>query len=80
MRTTLTLDDDVAARLKRLRQHGQFKELVNRALRAGLEQIERKADRPRQPYRLRPVRLKPRRTDLDNIAEVLAETEGDAHS
>jgi Arc/MetJ family transcription regulator len=79
MRTTLTLDDDVAARLKRLRQHGQFKDLVNQALRAGLEQLERKASPTRHPYRLRPVRLKPRRSDLDNIAEVLAETEGDAH-
>jgi Ribbon-helix-helix protein, copG family len=38
MRTTLTLDDDVAARLRQLaRQTGRpFKQVVNDALRAGL--------------------------------------------
>jgi len=38
MRTTLTLDDDVAARLRQLaRQTGRpFKQVVNEALRAGL--------------------------------------------
>jgi predicted transcriptional regulator len=38
MRTTLTLDDDVAAHLQRLaRETGRpFKQLVNEALRAGL--------------------------------------------
>ena len=39
MRTTLTLDDDVAARLVRIqRERGiSFKEAVNATLRAGLE-------------------------------------------
>jgi len=38
MRTTVTLDDDVAARLKRVaRERGiSFKEALNRAIRAGL--------------------------------------------
>ncbi|MBI3688234.1 MAG: ribbon-helix-helix protein, CopG family [Actinobacteria bacterium] len=38
MRTTLTLDDDLAAQLRRLaRETGRpFKQLVNEALRAGL--------------------------------------------
>jgi hypothetical protein len=38
MRTTLTLDDDVAAQLQRLaRETGRpFKQIVNEALRAGL--------------------------------------------
>ena len=38
MRTTLTLDDDVAAQLRRLaRETGRpFKQVVNEALRAGL--------------------------------------------
>jgi hypothetical protein len=39
MRTTITLDPDIAARLKRLsRERGiSFKEAVNSSLRAGLE-------------------------------------------
>jgi Arc/MetJ-type ribon-helix-helix transcriptional regulator len=75
MRTTLTLDPDVAARLKRLSQGGRFKDVVNEALRRGLERLESKE--PRRPYRIRAVKGEPRRTDLDNIGEVLAEIEGD---
>ena len=78
MRTTLTLDDDVAARLKRLSRGGRFKDLVNEVLRRGLERLE--AREPRPDYRIKPVRLSPSRTDLDNVADVLAETEGDDHS
>ena len=42
MRTTLTLESDVAAKLKRLvrRSHITFKEAVNRALRCGLTVLE----------------------------------------
>jgi hypothetical protein len=42
MRTTVTLDDDVAARLKRVaRERGiSFKEALNRAIRAGLGRDE----------------------------------------
>jgi predicted transcriptional regulator len=42
MRTTLTLDDDVAAHLDRLRARGDrpFKELVNETLFAGLVALE----------------------------------------
>ncbi len=48
MRTTLTLDDDVAAKLKAIvRERGiSFKEAVNAALRTGLGQ-----GRPGKPYR-----------------------------
>jgi hypothetical protein len=77
MRTTLTLDDDVAARLKRLSRGGRFKDLVNQVLRRGLERMETREPRP--DYRITPVRLQPRRTDLDNIGEVLAEIEGDRY-
>jgi hypothetical protein len=42
MRTTLTLDDDVAVRLERLRREGRtLKDAVNEALRAGLDALER---------------------------------------
>lgn len=56
MRTTLTLDDDLARDLKRLaRKTGQpLKELVNEALRAGLRV---RVSPSRQPYRVQPVSL-----------------------
>jgi hypothetical protein len=55
MRTTVTLDADVAAELaKRARRTGKpFKTLLNDALRAGL----RGAGRPAPPYRLDPTPL-----------------------
>lgn len=77
MRTTITLDDDVAARLKRLSRGGRFKDVLNQALRRGLERME--AKEPVPEYRVRAVIGKPLRTDLDNVAEVLAEIEGDDH-
>jgi metal-responsive CopG/Arc/MetJ family transcriptional regulator len=76
MRTTITLDKDVAARLDRLRAERPFKELVNDALRLGLDALEN-SDGDTQPYAMSPVVGKPRRTDLDNVAEVLAQTDGD---
>lgn len=77
MRTTLTLDDDIAARLERLRKGRRFKDLVNEALRAGLDQLECEVAEPVARYEVRPVEGRPRRTDLDNVSEVLAEIEGD---
>ena len=43
MRTTVTLDNDVASRIERLKKTRPFKQLVNDALRAGLDQIERES-------------------------------------
>jgi hypothetical protein len=76
MRTTVTLDDDVAARLRALRKRRPFKELVNAALRAGLDRLEEGEGKP-EPYSISPVEGCPRRIDLDNVAELVAETEGD---
>lgn len=58
MRTTLTLDDDVAALLTRLQRSKRrpFKELVNEALRQGLKQITGKP-KARKPYQTRAVDL-----------------------
>jgi hypothetical protein len=78
MRTTITLDKDVAARLEQLRKNRPFKELVNDALRRGLEALE-PGDDDATPYRVRPVEGRPRRVDLDNVSQVLAEVEGDAY-
>ena len=71
MRTTLTLDDDVAARLKRLTGFSSFKEAVNEALRAGLDQLEAPPTKAAIPYRIQPVKLKPKVNNVDNIAEIL---------
>ena len=78
MRTTITLDQDVAARLEQLRKDRPFKDLVNEALRRGLEALE-PADDDVPPYRVQPVEGRPRREDLDNVSQVLAELEGDAY-
>jgi len=63
MRTTVTLDDDVAAKLRRLsREQGiSFKAALNASVRRGLAA----ADAPR-PYRLTPRRLEAKAgLDLD---------------
>ncbi|MBL8111877.1 MAG: DUF2191 domain-containing protein [Acidobacteria bacterium] len=56
MRTTLTIDDDVAAALKEKahRAGTPFRQVVNDALRAGLSQAGR---RPPKRYRLKPTSL-----------------------
>jgi hypothetical protein len=81
MRTTLTLDDDVAIRLTRLQQQSgrTFKDLVNTALRTGLDQFEAPPSTARSPYHLQPVALGPRLPDLDNIADILAVAEGEGY-
>lgn len=81
MRTTLTLDDDVAAMLERLRKTrgGSFKRLVNEALRIGLRQVAAPARR-RPPARTRAVDLgRCMPGNVDNVAEVLAVAEGDTY-
>ncbi len=77
MRTTITLETDVASRLERLKKTRPFKQLVNEALRAGLDEIERESSKKPRRYSLKTVKGKPRRTDLDNVAELIAEVEGD---
>ena len=79
MRTTITLDKDVASRLEQLRAGRRFKELVNEVLRRGLESFDKKPESSPK-YVVSVVEGKPRRTNLDNIAEVLAEVEGDDYS
>lgn len=81
MRTTLTLDDDVAAHLDRLRAlHGRrYRDLVNDALRAGLVVLEAPSS-PRVGPFTRPADLgPPRLPDLDDVSDVLAVVEGEAH-
>ena len=82
MRTTLTLDKDVAARLERItkKKRQPFKRVVNDALRAGLDAIEA-SPAPRKPFRTRVVDLGPSLVgSLDNIEEVLSRVEGEDHT
>ena len=67
MRTTLTLDDDVAAAVEKLRREEGIgiSEAVNRLIRAGM--VRPKA-RPRYRHRTAPLGLK---IDVTNIGEVL---------
>jgi hypothetical protein len=79
MRTTLTIDDDVAAELERLRRsrNAKYKDLVNEALRRGLQDMS--APRKKQkPFRTRSFdagRLLV--ASIDNVGELLAEVEGE---
>jgi len=78
MRTTLTLDDDVAILLKRLSEKRQvsFRALLNETLREGLRQLE--APAPQPAFRTKPVSLGHCLVgNLDDIVEVLALAEGD---
>jgi hypothetical protein len=81
MRTTLTIEDDVAVQLERLRKARKttLKQLVNEALRAGLRQLVAPPARGK-PYRTPSVNLGRCLVEsLDNIGEVLAIAEGDDH-
>lgn len=80
MRTTLTLDDDVAVLLQRIGRvrKAKLKTLINEALRLGLERME-------SPQKRQRVYRTPSRSlgqcllgSLDDVAEALAIGEGDA--
>jgi hypothetical protein len=80
MRTTLTLDPDVAAKAKKgaAKLGKPFKEIINSALRLGLDQVL-------NPPAAKPYRTKPRPLGLrpglsyDNISELLTRAEGEDH-
>jgi hypothetical protein len=81
VRTTLTLDEDVAAKLRSLaRRTGRpFKDVVNEAIRRGLATTSPPSRR--EPFMVRAHDLGAVRPglDLDNIGEVLERTEGPLH-
>jgi plasmid stability protein len=80
MRTTLTLDDDVAAALERLRQArgSSLKALTNDVLRQGLAAMEA-PKRRRRAFRTRTVSLgRCRIGTIANVAEALALVEGES--
>ena len=80
MRTTLTLDEDVAGQLRKLCREREepFKLVVNEALKRGLDEMRRPESRA--PYRTEPWSVgRCFLPDLDDVAGVLAWGEGDAH-
>jgi hypothetical protein len=80
VRTTLTLDDDVAVKLKAAaRRSGRpFKEVVNETLRRGLVTVRPAAS---QPFRVKARSLGGLRPglDIDDIGELLERVEGPRH-
>ena len=72
MRTTLTLDHDVAQKARKFagKTGAAFKDVINRALRIGLQTLEQK--QPPTPFRTEPLPMGLRPgVSLDNIADVL---------
>jgi predicted transcriptional regulator len=80
MRTTLTLDDDVAAAIERLRRarDASLKDIVNEALRRGLVELT-KHPKQREPFQTQVVALgRLRLASIDNVSESLAVAEAEA--
>lgn len=73
MRTTFTLDDDVAAAVEKLRREEGLglSEAVNRLIRAGMVRPER---RHRYEHRSAEIGLKVDVTDIGDVLDVLDET------
>lgn len=80
MRTTLTLDDDVHARLEiEARREGKsFKEVVNHYLRVGLTAPQISAPKPKFVVRARPMGLREGLTAA-SVADLLEQLEGPLH-
>lgn len=82
MRTTVTLDNDLAIRLERYRTlHGEsFKQALNEAVRVGLAEIEKRANAAPEVSQTRPLPLGRRLAgSLDNVGEVLAVADGEGY-
>ncbi|MGD8294934.1 MAG: hypothetical protein PVG26_12015 [Desulfobacterales bacterium] len=79
MRTTLTIEDDVAKLLESVRKgrNTSLKVVINEALRQGLRDMT-KPPRRGKPYETRSVNLgRCQLSNLDDISEVIAFAEGD---
>jgi hypothetical protein len=81
VRTTITLDDDVAAKLKaEMRRSGKsFRDTLNDLVRRGL--LARRTAQARAPFKVRTRDLGNLRPGLclDNIADLLDQLEGPDH-
>ena len=79
MRTTITLDSDVAAKVKfEMRRTGKtFKQVLNSLVRRGAESQAQQIDPPFK-VSARPLGERPG-LNYDNIGELLEQLEGPAH-
>ncbi len=78
MRTTISIDDDVLERARSVatKMNSPFKTVINEALRAGLDHVEKPAKR--RPYKTEPHTMGLRSgRNIDNIQELLAQIEGE---
>lgn len=79
MRTTLTIDDDIASKLQAVtRAKGKpFKEVLNDTLRLGLALQVKMAEEPPKPFKVksRPLGIKDG-FNYDNVGELLEQIEG----
>jgi hypothetical protein len=78
MRTTITLDADVArtARTMMAQSGKPFKQIVNDAMRSGFRNMGRRSKPRRYKTRGKAMRLRDG-LSLDNVQELLARIEGD---
>jgi hypothetical protein len=78
MRTTLSIDDDVLEKAKAaaVKRRLPFRTVINEALRAGLRTMATPPDTV--PYQTKPHKLGLKAgKNLDNIQDLLAQTEGE---
>jgi hypothetical protein len=75
MRTTLTIEEDIAAELERLRRERDrtLKDVVNDALRRGLREMQ--APPERKPFRTAGHDMGKILVNVDNVAEAIAHAE-----
>lgn len=80
MRTTITLNDNVALGLKRLQAkfpNKTFKEVVNETIEKGLTVSEMTS---RKEFKIKPINAVPRKDlDFDNTGKLIEYAEGDFH-
>ncbi len=78
MRTTLTIDDDIAAQIERLRRErdASLRDIINDALRRGLREMRTRPKR--QSFRTTAHDMGAFLINVDNVAEATAYAEGDA--
>jgi hypothetical protein len=78
MRTTITIDNDVLEKARRIaaKWNTPFKKVINEALRAGLDHAQQPAECARYETKPHAMGLKAGR-NLDNIQALLAQIEGE---
>jgi hypothetical protein len=82
MRTTLTIDDDVAAEIEALCQARRvsLKAVVNDALRRGLAEMGKARKHSRKPFRTKSFDVGRALLPIDDVAEALAIAQGEDFS